>query len=152
MNEPASFQRRTAPDHPGWSKWQLTDDSLFNTQVMGDLLVRQEGERAVRLRMLNTERRHGNLHENVHGGVILALADIAMFAAIAQETGNDLANSVTLDLNCQFIGSARIGEPIDAVAEILRETRRLVFARGLVQQGDALVASFSGTLRKPAIQ
>jgi len=119
---------------------------------MGDLLVRQEGERAVRLRMLNTERRHGNLHENVHGGVILALADIAMFAAIAQETGNDLANSVTLDLNCQFIGSARIGEPIDAVAEILRETRRLVFARGLVQQGDALVASFSGTLRKPAIQ
>ena len=119
---------------------------------MGDLLVRREAERTIRLRMLNTERRHGNLHENVHGGVILALADIAMFAAVAQETGSLFSNSVTLDLNCQFIGPGRIGEPIDAVAEILRETRRLVFARGLVQQGDTLVASFSGTLRKPAAQ
>lgn len=121
-------------------------------QVMGDLLIRREGEHTVRLRMLNTERRHGNLHETLHGGVILALADIAMFAAIAQETGNNLANTVTLDLNCQFIGPGRVGEPIDAVTEILRETRRLVFARGLVQQGDTLVASFSGTLRKPAVR
>jgi len=31
----------------------------------------------------------------------------------------------------------------------LRETRRLIFLRGLVVQGEAVVASFSGTIRKP---
>jgi hypothetical protein len=32
----------------------------------------------------------------------------------------------------------------------MKETRRLVFVRGTVEQGDHLVASFMGTLRKPS--
>jgi hypothetical protein len=31
---------------------------------------------------------------------------------------------------------------------VLRETRRLIFMRGLVVQGDARLAAFSGTVRK----
>ena len=145
----STFVHEPAPDHPGWHRWELSDPSLFNPQVMGAMILRREGERRARLRLLETVRRHSNLHDNVHGGVILALVDIAMFAGTYVLAGADVAGAVTLDVNCQFIGAGRIGEPLDAVTELLRETRRLVFVRGTVEQGDVLVAAYSGTIRKP---
>ena len=59
---------------------------------------------------------------------------------------------MTLDLNTQFIGGGRIGEPIEAQVECLKETGRLLFLRGLVVQGDdgMKIAAFSGTIRKPS--
>ena len=57
--------------------------------------------------------------------------------------------SVTVDLQTQFIGAGDAERPLDSVVEVLRETRRLAFLRGLVVQDDDLVASFAGTVRKP---
>ena len=58
---------------------------------------------------------------------------------------------MTLDLNTHFIGGGRVGEPLEAQVELLQETGRLLFLRGLVVQGDddARVASFASTIRKP---
>jgi acyl-coenzyme A thioesterase PaaI-like protein len=61
----------------------------------------------------------------------------------------DAAGSVTLGIETQFIGAGDPSKPLDAVVQVLRETRRLGFLRGLVEQDDALVASFSATIRKP---
>jgi hypothetical protein len=36
------------------------------------------------------------------------------------------------------------------VVEVLRETGRLVFLRGLVVQDEDMVASFTATIRKPS--
>ena len=60
--------------------------------------------------------------------------------------------AVTLDLNTQFIGGGRVGEPIEAQVEVLKETGRLLFLRGLVVQGDddTKIAAFSATIRKPS--
>ncbi|MBU0823634.1 MAG: PaaI family thioesterase, partial [Alphaproteobacteria bacterium] len=60
-------------------------------------------------------------------------------------------HSVTLDLSTQFVGAGRVGEPLDAVVELVRETGRLIFLRGLVVQGEGdshIVLSFAGTIRK----
>jgi acyl-coenzyme A thioesterase PaaI-like protein len=60
--------------------------------------------------------------------------------------------SVTLELSSQFIGAGALGKPLDAVVEVMRETKRLVFMRGTVVQGEDdshLVATFSGIVRKP---
>ena len=57
--------------------------------------------------------------------------------------------AVTLDLNTHFIGGGRVGEPLEAQVELLRETGRLLFLRGLLVQGETTVAEFSGTIRKP---
>lgn len=116
------------------------------------MLIRCEGERSARLRLIEAEQRHSNIHNNVHGGVTLALIDVAMFATIYAVLGADAAGSVTLDLQNQFIGAGRIGEPLDVISEVMKETRRLVFLRGTVEQGDHLVASFMGTLRKPSVR
>lgn len=150
MNPTGAFVHEPDPAHPGWHTWDLTDQTRFNAAVMGKLIVRREGERSARLRMLQPDVHHGNLFDSVHGGVTLALIDIAMFAATYTVLSADAAGSVTLDVSCQFIGSGRLDQPLDAVTEVLRETRRLVFLRGLVEQDGTLVASYSGTIRKPS--
>jgi len=134
----SAFVHQPDPENPGWHIWQFRDETRFNAQVMGKLLIRREGESGVRLRMF-PERRHSNLLDAVHGGVTLALIDIALFGAARLVLGADIAGSVTLELSNQFIGAGKIGEPLDAVTEVLRETRRLVFLRGLVMQEDSLI-------------
>ena len=152
MSDTKDFLYQPDPDHPGWHSWNLADDSRFNAQTMGHMLVRREGDRLCRVRMF-PERRHTNLLDMVHGAVTLALIDVALFAAMRTVLDGDAAGSVTLELSSQFIGAGRPDAPLDAVVEVMRETRRLAFLRGTVVQGEAdevLVASFSGIVRKPS--
>ena len=146
-NPPATFLYEDDPDHPGWMRWGFTDPSRYNS-FLGPMLVKAEaGVACVRM---TPERRHSNLRDNMHGGALLGFIDVALFAA-ARSFGLVAAGSaVTLDLSVQFIGGGKIGEPIEAQVELLKETGRLLFLRGLVVQGDEKVASFSGTIRKSA--
>lgn len=154
MSGPQDFLYQPDPDHPGWNSWNLADDTRFNAQTMGHMLVRAESANICRVRMF-PERRHTNLLDMVHGAVTLALIDIALFAAMRTLLNGNAGGSVTLELSSQFIGAGTPETPLDAVVEIMRETRRLVFLRGTVVQGEAdavLVASFSGIVRKPSGQ
>ena len=93
------------------------------------------------------ELRQSNLGDVTHGGAILTFVDMAMFAG-GHLAGAAVAHSVTLDLSAQFLSPGQLGVPLDATVELLRETKRLAFMRGLVFQGEVIVASWSGTLRK----
>ena len=116
---------------------------------MGKFIVRREGERAARLRLPEVEARHGNLMDGVHGGMILAMIDIALFAGIYKVLEIDPSGAVTVDVSCQFVGAGVLGTPLDAVVEVMKETGRLVFLRGTVEQEHGLVAGFQATVRKP---
>lgn len=150
MEPTGAFDHVPDLEFPGWHTWRINDEQRFNAYALGRMIIRTEGDRGARLRLVDTGVQHSNLHSNVHGGVTLALIDVAMFATIYTVLGADAAGSVTLDLHNQFVGSGRIGEPLDVVSEVMKETRRLVFLRGTVEQGDHLVASYIGTLRKPS--
>ena len=127
--------------------WELADSTRFNAQL-GPFLLRLEGELA-RVRM-TPEHRHSNLSNAVHGGVLLAFVDMALFAASRGFGLIEAGTAVTLDLSTQFLGRAEIGEPIEAQVELLRETGRLLFLRGLIVQGEAKILAFAGTIRKPS--
>ena len=143
------FRSEPDPDNPGWFTWQLNDSTRFNSWMFPKLLVRGDTDGKARLRMF-PEHRHTNLGNNIHGGTVLALIDIALFACARQLGIIEAGTAVTLDLSVQFIGAGKPGVPCDAVTEVLKETRRLVFLRGVVEQGEGeLVAAFSGTIRKP---
>lgn len=149
MSDPAKgFVCQPDPENPGWHRWMLADPTRFNEAVLGKMIARVEGPDHCRVRI---QPRHHltNNSGNVHGGATLALIDIALFAAMKLLRDVDAAGSVTLGLETQFIGAGDPGKPLDAVVEVLRETRRIGFLRGLVEQDGALVASFSGTIRKP---
>jgi len=152
---PTGFVCEPDPANPGWNTWDLVDRSRFNSQTMGSMIVRREeapgGVSQVRLRMM-PGREHSNVHDAVHGGVTLALIDISLFAAMHVLLGGDAAGAVTLDLSTQFIGRGALHRPLDAVVEVLRETGRLVFLRGIVEQEDDRVAAYAGTIRKVTVR
>ncbi len=127
----------------------MTDETRYNGTVLGNMIVRSEGEGKARLRMFPGHR-HSNLGNAVHGGTTLGFIDVALFGAARVFGLIDTGFAVTLDLSVQFIGAGKLDIPLDAEVELLRETRRLLFLRGLVVQGEDMVASFAGTIRKPA--
>jgi acyl-coenzyme A thioesterase PaaI-like protein len=145
MSDEAAFAFGEDTDHPGWHSWRLKDDTRYNGSL-GKLIVRREGDLA-RVRMFPT-RVHTNLQDAIHGGTTLGFIDVSLFAASRMFGLIDAGTAVTLDLSTQFIGVGRMGEPLDAEVELLRETRRLIFMRGLVAQGETKVAAFAGTIRK----
>ena len=152
MNDagPPFDYRRIPPEEAGgedgWYSWNLVDRTRYNTAVLGDMHVRREGEQC-RLRMF-PERRHTNLGDNIHGAVTLGLIDIALFATMHLVGNGDAGPSVTVELSTQFVGAGNPERPLDAVSEIVRETGRMLFLRGQAVQGNDVVASYSGIVRK----
>ena len=135
------------PDHPGWWSWALVDDTRYNATI-GKLLVRDEGPGRARCRMF-PEARHGNVARVVHGGALMTFIDMALFAG-GHMAGMRDGPAVTLDCAVQFVSAGELGTPLDAAVELLRETGRLVFLRGTVEQDARVVAAFSGTLSRVA--
>jgi uncharacterized protein (TIGR00369 family) len=149
VTPPISFIHVEDVDHPGWLTWDLSDDTRFNA-VLGKMLVRRDRDVA-RVRIF-PERLHTNMTDNIHGGVSLAFADISLFAG-ARMLGTATAdNAVTLDLSMQFLGAGLVGSPLDAEVELLQETGRLIFLRGIISQEHGRIAAYSGTLRKTTIR
>jgi acyl-coenzyme A thioesterase PaaI-like protein len=141
------FEHGPDPDNPGWNHWNLKDPTLFNGAVMGKLITRVDPDGKARLRMF-PERRHENLQGIIHGAVTLALIDISLFTTMHNLGSGDAGPSVTLELSTQFVGGGDPARPMDAVTEIVRETGKLMFVRGMVEQEGDVVASFSGIVRK----
>ena len=141
------IDHRPDPDHPGWWSWAVKTEGRFN-EVIGKLLVREAGPGRGQCRMF-PDQSHSNLGDMVHGGAILTFIDMALFAG-GRMAGADVNRAVTLDLSTRFLSPGRIGVPLDAEVELLRETGRLIFLDGRVTQDGELVASFTGALRKAA--
>ena len=145
MDVHPAIRHQPDPDHPGWWSWDLADDTRFNATI-GKLLVRADGPGRATCRMF-PDARHSNLGEMVHGGAILTFIDMAFFAG-GRLAGANVMRAVTLDCNTRFLSPGKLGVPLDAEIEILRETGRLVFMQGKVVQEGEIVAAFSGALRK----
>ena len=137
------------PDHPGWLRWRMADEQGFNETVLGHQLVRLEEGGTCRHRIV-PQRMHTNVAGNLHGAVLLAMMDVSMFSTLYLCCGVDAGRAVTLDMQSQFISPGDAARPLDALVEVLRETRRMAFMRGLLVQDEDLVASFLGTVRKPS--
>ncbi len=140
------FSYEDDPELPGWKRWQFRDTTRYNAFIE-PLHVRVEGDIA-RVRML-PRHEHSNMRGHVHGGALLGFMDVALFAASRGFGVLGAGGAVTLDLSAQFIGGGMIDVAMEARIELLRETGRMLFLRGLVVQDDVpTIASFTGTLRK----
>jgi uncharacterized protein (TIGR00369 family) len=141
-----NFDYGPAEGRPGWHQWRNQDRTRFNA-AFDPLFVRVEGD--VARIQLNPQHWQSNLHGRLHGGAVLAFIDMAVFAGAHALGASGAMNGMTIDLATQFVGGASLDRPVEARVELLRETGRLLFMRGLlVQEGQPTVASFTATLRK----
>lgn len=126
----------------GWTTWSLGSDP-YETAI-GPFYFRMDGER-IRC-AFQPRREHLNGGGTIHGGALMSFADFALFG-IAHKALNG-AHAVTLTCNSEFIGAGALEGVVEAEGEILRDTRSVVFIRGLVTQASRPLLSFSGTLKK----
>ncbi|SFS01500.1 PaaI family thioesterase [Sphingomonas jatrophae] len=137
-----------AATSPGWTIWALQQPDSFNS-VLGPLQVRPEPPRGARVRIVPGSV-HANLHGGFHGGAVMTLVDVALFATADVCGVPHVTHATTVDCSVQFMSAMSVHAPIECATEILRETGRLLFMRGLVtQEGvDTPCASFTATVRK----
>jgi acyl-coenzyme A thioesterase 13 len=126
----------------GWSTWSSGGDP-YET-ALGPFCYRLDGERA--RCAFQPRREHLNGGGTIHGGALMSFADFALFC-IAHNALHGV-KAVTLTCNSEFLKAGSLEAVIEAEGEVLRETRSLIFVRGLVTQLSHPLLAFSGTLKK----
>jgi acyl-coenzyme A thioesterase PaaI-like protein len=94
---------------------------------------------------LRLETRHLNFSGRFHGGMVMALHNIAMSQVatdIARRAG-DGASAPLLSLNCDFIGAAEVGAEVRADVTVTRATRSVVFLACRLSAGEQLLSTAS---------
>lgn len=81
----------------------------------------------------------------VHGGALMTFTDIALGLGTADAVPGQ--SYVTVQLQYQFAGAARIGELITCEPELVRRTSQLAFMRGLVKADDQVIGSAEGIFK-----
>ncbi len=76
---------------------------------------------------LRIEERHANRRGFAHGGLLATLADITLGHTAAQSR-DPPALAVTVNLTTDFAGSARVGDWVEARADVQKVGKRVVFA------------------------
>lgn len=135
-----------APDAEGFQPWLVQDQGRF-IRIYDSVRVRPEGPATVRVRV-DVGHGEANIADNIHGGFILAFIDQAPFCAAFLLGRLPAGGAVTIGASAAFIAPGRTDTPLDAVVEIIGETGRMLFVRGMMEQDGRNVASFEATLRK----
>ena len=111
---------------PGFRRLPL-DGGFYD--AVGGIFGRLDGNRlSLGFRVAG---RHINAADICHGGMLATVADIQLGVASALEADID-AFLVTVNLNTDYLRSARLGEWVEANSRVLRRSRSLVFAEGLL--------------------
>jgi acyl-coenzyme A thioesterase 13 len=129
----------------GWLSWGSDGADPYET-LIGPFCFRvAEDETAVCAFQPRPD--HLNSGGAVHGGLLMSFADFALFSFAYKALARGV-NAVTLTCNCEFIGAANLDGWVEARGEVLRETKSLLFTRGVMTQQGRTVLAFSGTLKK----
>jgi uncharacterized protein (TIGR00369 family) len=112
----------SAPVPDGFAPWERSSPFL---DAVGPFYLKRDGDGLVW--GLRIEERHTNRRGFAHGGLLVTLADITLghTAAASQDPP---ALAVTVNLTTDFAGSARIGDWIEARADVQKVGKRVVFA------------------------
>lgn len=112
--------------------------------VNGPIFRAREGDHLIV--GMRVERRHCNPGETCHGGMLMSFVDMAMVMSMHYQ--GKLAHFMhTVSLTTDFLASAPLGAWIQGRTDILRVTRKLVFAQCLVTADGSVAVRASGVFK-----
>lgn len=126
----------------GWQTWSKGADP-YETAI-GPFCYKIENGEAICAFQPRPDHLNGG--GTIHGGALMSFADFSLFA-IAHNALQD-TKAVTLTCNSEFLSAGTLDGTVTARGDVLRETRSLVFVRGLITQQNRPLLAFSGTLKK----
>ena len=120
--------------------WTPAPTRAFSAAI-GPVWMR--GEAGAREVLLPSTEAIANDHMGmVHGGALMTFADIALGIVAVDAIG--APRCATAQLNYQFVRGVSVGSAVCCRPELVRKTRRLVFARGLFTVDGETVGSADG--------
>lgn len=126
----------------------------FQAMALGDLFIGNNGpfylkhEGPLVQIGFRVERRHCNPMGNCHGGMLASFSDMVLPLSIHRKTaevGHKFLPTISLQLD--YLAPAPLGCWVQGEAEVLRVTRSLVFAQGLVTADGEPAVRISGIFK-----
>ena len=122
---------------------------LYRTSPLLDLLgpFYSRGEGGDLVLGVRVAEKHANARGFAHAGLLLALADVALgYAAEASE--DPAVWLVTASLTADFVGSARVGDWVEARVDVQRVGRRMAFANCYLHAGEKRIVRASAVFAR----
>ena len=94
---------------------------------------------------LQLDARHANAQGFVHGGVLMTFLDHALSLLVWE--ASDRAICSTIQLDSHFLEALRPPVFVELDADILKQGRSMIFARGTLRAGDREVMQATGVWR-----
>ena len=128
------------PFDPAAHGWQAIVNHTAFGDLVGPIWRREDGRRPCFGFIVAPK--HLNRAGNLHGGMLMAVADQAMAMTARAATGGK--RHATIELNIHFIDAVRLGEFVEVHPDVARVTRSVVFMQAKVFVGTRLVATTNG--------
>ena len=118
---------------------------IARTSPLADLLgpIYSKGEGRDLVLGLRAQAKHSNMRGIVHGGVLAALADMALGYTLAFSSDPPMG-LVTANLTIDYAGSAKIGDWMETRTDVQRQGGRLAFANCYIYVGEQRIVRASG--------
>lgn len=95
---------------------------------------------------LEIKPEHLNIGDTVHGGIINALADIALSGAVTSNFKEKAESVVTMQMNVYFIKAGKKDDLLTAYGQVLKLGRSICYVEGgLKNREGQLIAKADGT-------
>ncbi len=113
-------------------------------ETLGPIYMRGSGlERRFGMHVLH---KHCNVRRNVHGGLLAALADVALTFTLGYLT-EPMSGFLTVSLNLDFAGNANEGDWLETTTDVQRRGRTLAFANCYIWRNEARIVRASGVFK-----
>ena len=141
---------RTEIAGPGYSSraqrtFTLTGRVLDAMHINGPLYLLHQGG-VVKFGM-RVQERHINPMGNLHGGMMASFADMLLPCAPMYQGTGERRFLPTISLQIDYLAPSPLGAWVEGEAQVLRTTRTMVFAQGLVTADGVPVARTSGVMK-----
>lgn len=131
MSIPADFQRLPMPSNP----FIDTNGPLYGRFAHGRFTLG-----------LRIETRHCNPGNMLHGGMVMTLADMTLLFVCMMQGGVDRF-LVTVSLSTDFLGPAKPGDWVEGTGEVLRASKNMVIAQGLLSVAGQPISRLNGIFK-----
>jgi len=131
----------------GWSRWagDPFEDAIGPIHFRTDAAGRH-------VTAFRADRKHMSGAGRMHGGCLLAVADMALFTIARDALAG--RGGVTVALESSFLNPGQLGDLVEAAGEVTHPGRSLIFVRGQMTAGTRTLLTFSGVIKarrpKPA--
>ena len=96
------------------------------------------------VRAIMVEEKHTNLGGVVHGGVLMSFVDVIMGTTSYRHAGR---SGASIRIVSDFVAPARIGDWLEGRGEVVKATRSVVFARGLLTVEGRTILTATGNYK-----